>query len=82
MTSQETHIEGQPITAGRAVQTVPEQRQGVIPLQLEPVSSLHVHRFFVPSYQRGYRWEPDQVLALLNDLHEFENRSNNDPKRF
>ena len=26
--------------------------------------------FFVPSYQRGYRWDESQVTALLNDVHE------------
>ncbi len=30
-------------------------------------------RFFIPDYQRGYRWGKDQILALLNDLNEFEN---------
>ena len=25
--------------------------------------------FFVPSYQRGYRWGPDEVLRLLNDVY-------------
>lgn len=27
--------------------------------------------FYVPSYQRGYRWTSSQVEALLNDLWEF-----------
>lgn len=27
--------------------------------------------FFIPSYQRGYRWDETQVLNLLDDLHEF-----------
>jgi hypothetical protein len=27
--------------------------------------------YFIPSYQRGYRWEPEQVTALLVDLKEF-----------
>ncbi|MED4455139.1 DUF262 domain-containing protein [Metabacillus fastidiosus] len=27
--------------------------------------------FFIPSYQRGYRWEESQVLNLLDDLEEF-----------
>ncbi|WP_214835550.1 DUF262 domain-containing protein [Exiguobacterium sp. s36] len=27
--------------------------------------------FFVPSYQRGYRWDDQQVNNLLNDLYEF-----------
>ena len=26
--------------------------------------------FFVPSYQRGYRWEKTQVATLLNDIYE------------
>jgi hypothetical protein len=27
--------------------------------------------FFVPSYQRGYRWTSSEVVALLDDLQEF-----------
>ena len=27
--------------------------------------------FFIPSYQRGYRWTKQQVLDLLNDIKEF-----------
>ena len=26
--------------------------------------------FFVPSYQRGYRWGKDEVLRLLNDIYD------------
>ncbi|WP_449403077.1 DUF262 domain-containing protein [Exiguobacterium artemiae] len=29
-------------------------------------------QFFIPSYQRGYRWDPAQVVALLDDIAEFE----------
>ena len=29
------------------------------------------HCFFVPSYQRGYRWTEDEVTALLDDVKEF-----------
>ncbi|WP_303817571.1 DUF262 domain-containing protein [Selenomonas ruminantium] len=25
--------------------------------------------FYVPSYQRGYRWGADEVLRLLNDVY-------------
>lgn len=25
--------------------------------------------FFIPSYQRGYRWGEDEVLRLLNDVY-------------
>lgn len=27
--------------------------------------------FFIPNYQRGYRWTEDQVVSLLNDLTNF-----------
>jgi uncharacterized protein with ParB-like and HNH nuclease domain len=27
--------------------------------------------FFVPYYQRGYKWEKEHVITLLNDLHQF-----------
>jgi uncharacterized protein with ParB-like and HNH nuclease domain len=29
------------------------------------------YSFFVPYYQRGYRWDETQIHALLNDLLEF-----------
>lgn len=29
------------------------------------------HSFFIPSYQRGYRWTKQQVEDLLNDIEEF-----------
>ena len=28
-------------------------------------------QFYIPSYQRGYRWTENEVLALLNDLSEY-----------
>lgn len=36
--------------------------------RLEKVSKLQGH-FFVPSYQRGYRWGQHEVEALLNDIY-------------
>jgi len=30
--------------------------------------------FFIPSYQRGYKWDTQQVLDLLNDIYEFANK--------
>lgn len=32
-------------------------------------------QFFIPAYQRGYRWEKEHVLMLLNDI--WENGDNN-----
>ena len=31
--------------------------------------------FFIPSYQRGYRWEKEHVQMLLNDI--WENKDQN-----
>ncbi len=30
------------------------------------------HHFFIPSYQRGYRWTQVQVQDLLNDIEEYD----------
>ncbi|NRT16962.1 uncharacterized protein with ParB-like and HNH nuclease domain [Flavobacterium sp. 28A] len=30
------------------------------------------NHFFVDSYQRGYKWDEQQVIDLLNDINEFE----------
>jgi len=35
------------------------------------VGKLKDYRFFVPSYQRGYRWTKREVIALLDDVNEF-----------
>ncbi len=34
--------------------------------------------FFVPNYQRGYRWKESQVQQLLNDLREFDYEKGNE----
>jgi uncharacterized protein with ParB-like and HNH nuclease domain len=34
--------------------------------------------FFIPSYQRGYRWDKQQVLNLLNDIYDFMLSSSSD----
>jgi hypothetical protein len=41
-------------------------------LSLKPVNDLLTERFFVPSYQRGFRWRKQQVVDLLNDIWEFQ----------
>lgn len=30
------------------------------------------YSFFIPSYQRGYRWTEQEVKALLEDINELE----------
>ena len=39
-------------------------------------------RFFIPAYQRGYRWSSLQVTQLLNDVGEFVQRPNPQPDEF
>lgn len=40
-------------------------------IELKLVSELLGMKFFIPSYQRGYRWTEQQVKDLLNDVNEF-----------
>ncbi|MDH6343741.1 uncharacterized protein with ParB-like and HNH nuclease domain [Parabacteroides sp. PFB2-12] len=40
-------------------------------LELIPVTHLLNKNFFIPAYQRGYRWKERQVLDLLEDILEF-----------
>ena len=35
------------------------------------IPDLLKHNFFIPDYQRGYRWESKQVLQLIEDVHGF-----------
>ena len=35
------------------------------------ISDLSEQKFYIPGYQRGYRWQPGQVIALLEDIWEF-----------
>lgn len=39
-------------------------------------------RFFIPDYQRGFRWSPLQVKQLLDDIREFTQRRNPQPDQF
>ena len=41
-------------------------------IELKSVSELLGMKFFIPSYQRGYRWTEQQVKDLLNDIDEFD----------
>lgn len=43
-------------------------------VELRAVHSLLGKRYYIPSYQRGYRWTTKQVTQLLDDLLEFEER--------
>lgn len=46
---------------------------------IKPISELLDYEFVIPKYQRGYRWDSNQITDLLNDLTEFQkNASTND----
>ena len=36
--------------------------------------------FFIPAYQRGYRWTEAQMMDLLDDLYEFSIREKKDSR--
>ncbi len=40
-------------------------------IKLQAVSDLLDKHFFIPDYQRGYRWTGQQVKDLLKDLWDF-----------
>lgn len=43
-------------------------------IELKSVNELLGMEFFIPSYQRGYRWTEQQVKDLLNDVLEFSQK--------
>lgn len=45
-------------------------------IELKSVGELSGKNFFIPSYQRGYRWTGQQVKDLLDDIEEFRKNSN------
>ena len=46
-------------------------------IEMKSVSNLLGLKFFIPSYQRGYRWNDQQVEDLLNDINDFRPESVN-----
>jgi uncharacterized protein with ParB-like and HNH nuclease domain len=43
-------------------------------LELKTINELQEYKFYIPSYQRGYRWGKKEVEELLNDISEFTPR--------
>ena len=48
-------------------------------IELKAIRDLLGMNFYIPNYQRGYRWKKQQVVDLLNDIEEFR-ISNSDVK--
>ena len=44
-------------------------------LKLKSIFELLPEEFYIPSYQRGYRWTDTQVTALLTDIWDFRNKN-------
>jgi hypothetical protein len=44
-------------------------------ISLKPVKELLGMNFFIPDYQRGYRWEKQQAIDLLEDILAFANKA-------
>lgn len=47
-------------------------------IKIRPISELLEYEFIIPKYQRGYRWDEEQIEALLNDLTAFQKGASND----
>ena len=46
--------------------------------ELKTVNELQEYNFYIPSYQRGYRWSVKEVEELLDDISDFMPRPVND----
>jgi hypothetical protein len=46
-------------------------------IELKSIRDLLGLKFFIPSYQRGYRWNEQQIEDLLNDINDFRPESVN-----
>lgn len=46
-------------------------------LMLKPINDLLDKEFYIPAYQRGYRWTKRQVTDLLDDIKEFQQQVEN-----
>lgn len=51
-------------------------------LKLKAINDILGESFIIPNYQRGYRWTPQQVKDLLNDIWAFASSKNNKAVEF
>ena len=50
-------------------------------IELKTLNELSQYSFYIPAYQRGYRWTEQEVIDLLNDINEFIPREVNDTEK-
>ena len=48
-----------------------EGRNTMNSIELKTLGELSQYSFYIPAYQRGYRWTEQEVNDLLNDINEF-----------
>ncbi len=51
-------------------------------IELRAINNLIKERFYIPTYQRGYRWGTQQVKDLLEDVYEFIGKANTQNDEF
>ena len=51
-------------------------------IELREINKLIKENFFIPTYQRGYRWDEKQVTELLEDVYEFIQKGNTQTGEF
>lgn len=49
-------------------------------IKLKTITELLGYHFYIPDYQRGYRWTQHNVSQLLNDIWEYRNETDNQNK--
>lgn len=59
---QADHIDPNKLSEGKTMNNI---------LELKTINELQEMSFFIPSYQRGYRWRKKEVTDLLDDISEF-----------
>lgn len=45
-------------------------------IELREINKLIKEKFYIPTYQRGYRWDKQQVVDLLEDIYDFIGKGN------
>lgn len=51
-------------------------------LRMEKDNPDQPNQYYVPAYQRGYRWNPTQVTQLLDDIRDFMMRKDPQPEEY
>lgn len=51
-------------------------------ITLKSINDILEKNFFVPSYQRGYRWTNQNVEDLLNDIYSFSDKKDKSEQEF